>query len=166
MNSSTQTIKDHPLRPHGRFGRLSYLGWSFMMALIFVITVFIPLVFSAGLLDKNASEGTNTVTIIFMLTLSLIVLISCYIAIVFIIRRLHDCNRSAWLALLIIVPVINLFFILYLLCAKGTEGPNNFGPVRETRGWEKVLGSIYAVLFPLGLILNILMSLASMSAPH
>lgn len=83
MNSSTQTIKDHPLRPHGRFGRLSYLGWSFMMALIFVITVFIPLVFSAGLFDKNASEGTNTVTIIFMLTLSLIVLISCYIAIVF-----------------------------------------------------------------------------------
>ncbi|WAU73784.1 DUF805 domain-containing protein [Acinetobacter sp. TR11] len=167
MNSSIQqTIADNPLRPLGRFSRLSYLGWSFMMTLIFLIIAIIPLIFSASLLDKNTSEGANTVSIIFILTLSLITLTFYYLSIVFMIRRLHDCNRSAWLALLIIVPVINLFFILYLLCAKGTEGPNNFGPVRETKGWEKVLGLISAVLLPLSMVANILMWMASMSAPH
>nr|WP_314368759.1 DUF805 domain-containing protein [uncultured Acinetobacter sp.] len=164
MNSSIQqTIADNPLRPLGRFSRLSYLGWSFLMNLIFFVAIGIPILILANSFDPDAFAKY---TVLFMLICGLTGLILLYLSIVFLIRRLHDCNRSAWLGLLIIVPVINLFFILYLLCAKGTEGPNNFGPVRETRGWEKVLGSIYAILFPLGLILNILMSIASMSAPH
>lgn len=42
------------------------------------------------------------------------------------IRRLHDCSRSAWYFLLLLIPIIN-FYGLYLLCKKGTEGANSYG---------------------------------------
>lgn len=42
--------------------------------------------------------------------------------------------------------------MLYLFCAKGTDGVNKFGPVRATAPWEKVLGWIYIILIPLLII--------------
>ena len=45
-----------------------------------------------------------------------------------IIRRLHDLNKSGWFALLLLVPIIDFFFALYLLFVKGTDGPNDYGP--------------------------------------
>ena len=46
------------------------------------------------------------------------------------VRRLHDSGRSGWFALLLFVPLINLFCIA-LLCLPGTPGSNRFGPVPE-----------------------------------
>jgi uncharacterized membrane protein YhaH (DUF805 family) len=43
------------------------------------------------------------------------------------VRRIHDGNKSAWTLLLAFVPLVN-FYILYLLCRQGTQGPNNYGP--------------------------------------
>lgn len=43
------------------------------------------------------------------------------------IRRLHDLDKSGWLVLIMLIPIINLLFIVYLLVAKGTTGPNRFG---------------------------------------
>ncbi len=42
--------------------------------------------------------------------------------------RLHDLDRSGWLALLILVPGLNLLLVAALACKKGTVGPNRFGP--------------------------------------
>lgn len=39
-------------------------------------------------------------------------------------RRLHDCNMSGWLSLLLIVPGMQLF----LLLMPGTKGENKHGP--------------------------------------
>lgn len=44
------------------------------------------------------------------------------------IRRLQDLNHSPLVWMLGYIPVINLFFFLYLLFAKGTEGDNVYGP--------------------------------------
>ncbi len=44
------------------------------------------------------------------------------------IRRLQDLNHSPLVWMLGYLPVINLFFFLYLLFAKGTEGDNVYGP--------------------------------------
>ncbi len=44
------------------------------------------------------------------------------------IRRLQDLNHSPLVWMLGSIPVINLFFFLYLLFAKGTEGDNLYGP--------------------------------------
>ena len=43
------------------------------------------------------------------------------------IQRLHDLDKSGWYLLFILVPVVSLVFGLYLIFAKGTEGPNRFG---------------------------------------
>ena len=49
------------------------------------------------------------------------------------VRRLHDLEKSGWWMLLLLVPLVNLFFALYLLFFKGTEGPNEYGedPLRQ-----------------------------------
>ncbi|WP_308620614.1 DUF805 domain-containing protein [uncultured Desulfovibrio sp.] len=43
------------------------------------------------------------------------------------VRRLHDSDRSGWLALLLFVPLVNLF-CLALLFLPGTPGSNRYGP--------------------------------------
>ena len=46
----------------------------------------------------------------------------------FIVRRCHDLNKSGYWGLLVLVPIVNFFFLLYLLFAKGTDGWNQYGP--------------------------------------
>lgn len=44
-------------------------------------------------------------------------------------------------------------FFVYLSCAKGDAGTNNYGAPRITRGWEKVLAWIYIVIFPISILI-------------
>ncbi len=44
------------------------------------------------------------------------------------IRRLHDLDRPTWWIIGNFVPIVNVAVSLYLLLAKGTDGPNQFGP--------------------------------------
>lgn len=43
------------------------------------------------------------------------------------VRRLHDLDLSGWWMLLMLVPLVNIFFALYMLFFKGTDGPNQYG---------------------------------------
>ena len=43
------------------------------------------------------------------------------------IRRLHDTNKSGWMYLLVLIPVVN-FYILVLMCFDSDEGENDYGP--------------------------------------
>jgi len=49
------------------------------------------------------------------------------------VRRCHDLDKSGFWLLLGFVPCINFFWTLYLLCKRGTIGPNQYGedPVRN-----------------------------------
>ncbi len=44
------------------------------------------------------------------------------------VRRLHDLDRPTWWIVGNFVPIVNVLFSLYLLLAKGTAGPNQYGP--------------------------------------
>jgi uncharacterized membrane protein YhaH (DUF805 family) len=44
------------------------------------------------------------------------------------VRRLHDVNKSGWFILIALIPIIGWIWILVLLCTKGTEGENKYGP--------------------------------------
>ena len=44
------------------------------------------------------------------------------------VRRCHDVGLSGWWMLLVIVPVINFFFNVYLFFKAGQSGPNEYGP--------------------------------------
>ena len=43
-------------------------------------------------------------------------------------RRLHDHNKSGWLQLIILVPLIGWIIVLVLMVLPGNEGENKHGP--------------------------------------
>jgi uncharacterized membrane protein YhaH (DUF805 family) len=45
-----------------------------------------------------------------------------------IVRRLHDTGKSGFLALLLLIPVVNFILIIVWGATNGTPGPNQFGP--------------------------------------
>ena len=44
------------------------------------------------------------------------------------VRRLHDQDRSGWLLLLMLIPILGWFALFVLMCLDGTRGRNRFGP--------------------------------------
>jgi len=44
------------------------------------------------------------------------------------VRRLHDQDRSGWLLLLLLIPLLGWFAVLVLMCLEGTKGDNSYGP--------------------------------------
>jgi uncharacterized membrane protein YhaH (DUF805 family) len=44
------------------------------------------------------------------------------------VRRLHDQNRTGWLLLLYLIPVLGWFALLVLFLLDGNQGPNRYGP--------------------------------------
>ncbi len=153
LTDSSITITDNVFNANGRFGRLSFFAWLFIITIIFYVIFGItaaiftpsePMQSTAGLLG-----GFPATAIIIFVILYIALL---YLNIIFTIRRLHDMNKTGWLSLLLIIPLINLFFMLYLSIGKGTLGANNYGLPRITQGWEKVLGWIYIILVPITLL--------------
>jgi len=121
-----------------------------LMSFSILIIIGIIAAFSPGLLaDPTTMTGSSMLATV-LIGIAYIVLL--YFSFVFTIRRLHDRNHIGWLSLLILVPGINLVFILYLIFAKGDDRSNQYGPRRNTKGWEKVLAWIYILIFPLAFL--------------
>ncbi len=160
MNSIPPALHvDKAWQPQGRFTRLSYLAWVFLSNLVFNVIYFVFAIFYVLSIGVTASfeEMLNSglpAGILGIAVLAAFVLFALflYYSFVFTIRRLHDCNRSGWLSLLMLIPVINIIFMLYVFLARGTEGNNNYGAPRPTKDWEKVLAIIYIVLMVLGFL--------------
>lgn len=47
-------------------------------------------------------------------------------------RRLHDVNKTGWLQLLFLIPLIGLIIMIVILAGKGDEGANKYGEVTGT----------------------------------
>jgi uncharacterized membrane protein YhaH (DUF805 family) len=146
---------DSPLSAKGRFGRLSFFAWLLIITIVFYVAFAI---FAAAFLLTGSSDAQPTDSMLGGLSIfGIIVALIIYIAFVYYnfvitIRRLHDVNKTGWLSLLFIVPLVNLFFMIYLSLAKGTQGINKYGLPRITLGWEKVLGWIYIIFIPIMLV--------------
>lgn len=99
----------------GRISRGTYQLWFFI-----IITINIFIYFFA-IFDKTYhSELELRNNIILFLTLNFVV------AFILAGGRLNDLNKSAWFALLLLVPFIN-FSSLLLLFLDGTKGENDYG---------------------------------------
>ena len=144
-----------PYSPSGRFGRLSYIAWVTVVAVAGQLVI---LIFSGGAafelpvdptgVPETAPQiGSAEIVVLFLVSL-----ITLVISIIFATRRCHDIDISGWWNLLILIPLVNLFYVLFLMLKRGSEGPNRYGLPRETRGWEKVVGIIGIVLYA-GLVL-------------
>lgn len=49
------------------------------------------------------------------------------------IKRLQDMNSSGWWLLLRFIPIVSLFYLLWLLIGSGTVGPNKYGDDPKNR---------------------------------
>ena len=67
----------------------------------------------------------------------------------FMVRRLHDMDKSGWWSLLIIVPLVNLILALFLLFAPGSDGENRFGEPPPPNSTWVIVGAWSLLLVPL-----------------
>jgi len=69
------------------------------------------------------------------------------------IKRLHDLDMNDCWVLVLVVPLLNSLFSLYLLLAPGTDGPNRFGPPPPPNsGAVNFFGWIIILLYILALL--------------
>jgi uncharacterized membrane protein YhaH (DUF805 family) len=140
-----------PLSPKGRFGRLSFIAWYMLVTILSYI--------ATGLLGGTTlfmETDPEKIALFFSsmggFSYVLLTIITTVLLVIFVIRRLHDVNTTGWLALLLIIPLVNLILMLYLLLKRGDEGSNRFAAVRPTTGWEKVLGYTGTALIVAGFV--------------
>lgn len=145
----TSSLLDKPLNPNGRFCRHSFAAWSFLNTIICIFSVLLILsIFN----QFHATSYAKSMTFLgYLLTLGVLVCFFYYSFIISI-RRLHDQNLSGWWSLLLIVPILNFLFFLYLLYNKGDDGMNKYGFSRIIFGWEKILGNAYMIIAPFAIL--------------
>ena len=134
----------------GRIGRLRYLAYSMLVSLLVAL---------AGAIFVGVGAAISHSSAMAFVTLIPIYLIAFAASIVFCKRRLNDLDQSGWLALLMLVPLINAIFGLYLMFAPGSKDGNKYGapPAPNSRGvilaawlaiFVPVIGIVAAVAIP------------------
>lgn len=149
-------VPDRPLSAQGRFNRLSYLGWYGFLNIILVILYLCLAGFTGVLSFTTLAINDDRLVNFFSSTMGIGVIIlwaiATYFHFVFMIRRLHDLNRSGWLSLLIFIPIVQFFFILYMVLASGTSGYNDYGAPRPSAVWEKIVAWLMIIIMLLGIV--------------
>ncbi|MGZ3181183.1 MAG: DUF805 domain-containing protein [Telluria sp.] len=96
----------------GRLGRLRYWAYGVLVAVLSGILVYgVMWVATGGAHKSMLTDLIATIPLLYLVR-----------------RRLHDLDRNGWLSVLILIPLLNVFFSLYLVFARGTDGPNEYGP--------------------------------------
>ena len=101
----------------GRIGRVRYLAYSFgsIMAGLLILAVLMGIIAAAA-----GPAAAFTVYIAGIIALVVV-------GVLFGIQRLHDLDKSGWLYLVMLIPLVGAFFSFYLIFAPGTKEMNRFG---------------------------------------
>lgn len=102
-------------RFRGRASRGEFWGFSILTTII----IFVALVIDAVYISGPGSEEHRFAGLVTLLHLLPTLAVS--------IRRLHDTDRSGWLLLINIIPLLGVLLLLVWTCQAGTAGPNRFG---------------------------------------
>ncbi|PAB61297.1 DUF805 domain-containing protein [Anaeromicrobium sediminis] len=99
---------------HGRINRAKYWGYHFLVGIV-----------SSTLSHGIAYLMDNSIgTVLYYI----IAIGSFYPMMCIIVKRLHDVDKSGYLAFLCLIPIVNLYPAILCAFIKGTDGPNRFGP--------------------------------------
>lgn len=104
------------LAPGGRIGRMEFF-WAQLFAIVIIMVAGV----SATLL---ARDKYSVLALLIALPLTFLAI---YVSCVAGVKRCHDLDKSGWLYLLLVIPVVGSIFSLYLLFAKGAEQNNKYG---------------------------------------
>lgn len=101
----------------GRARRTEY--WMFFLInLIFSLIASLTDI-AMGTFSAEAGIGTfGTIYSAFILIPNIAVMV----------RRLHDTGKSAWMLLVLVIPFLGVFYLVYLLTIDSEPGTNRFGP--------------------------------------
>lgn len=120
----------------GRLNRKPFI--YYIIFLIVISLAFIGIITLLGLASALSiailGENVNDLNVLSQIEVIPILVVSLILIILFLplnflmIRRLHDLNFSGWWIIFpIVFPFGYFIFILYLILAKGTNGPNKYG---------------------------------------
>ena len=145
---------------HGRVSRVQFLAYSTFNALIALMLVALLFVMIGGFQGMvNASSEQLPMSLLGASSVGVAVLFYLQLAVSK--RRFNDLNKTGWLALLMLVPGVNILVYLYLLAVKGSEGANYYGlPARPATQLKTVL----MVLIPL-LVMSLIGLLTQVVVP-
>lgn len=136
--------KDALLHPSGRFGRLSLIAWLTILA---IILCSLNLYISFQML--NTDEDFNQIEPLAFFLWATLHISSIYTFFIFIIRRLHDLNRSGWWSVLILIPIVQVLFLFFIFVAPGSFHDNQYGSSRLTPVWEKTVALVSIICTPI-----------------
>ena len=145
---------------HGRVSRVQFLAYSTFNALIALMLVALLFVMIGGFQGMvNASSEQLPMSLLGASSVGVAVLFYLQLAVSK--RRFNDLNKTGWLALLMLVPGVNILVYLYLLAIEGTAGANYYGlPARPATQLKTVL----MVLIPL-LVMSLIGLLTQVVVP-
>ena len=145
---------------HGRVSRVHFLAYSTFNALIALMLVALLFVMIGGFQGMvNASSEQLPMSLLGASSVGVAVLFYLQLAVSK--RRFNDLNKTGWLALLMLVPGVNVLVYLYLLAVEGTAGANYYGlPARPATQLKTVL----MVLIPL-LVMSLIGLLTQVVVP-
>ena len=145
---------------HGRVSRVQFLAYSTFNALIALMLVAFLFVMIGGFQGMvNASSEQLPMSLLGASSVGMAVLFYLQLAVSK--RRFNDLNKTGWLALLMLVPGVNILVYLYLLAVEGTAGANYYGlPARPATQLKTVL----MVLIPL-LVMSLIGLLTQVVVP-
>ena len=112
-------IKNEYFCFEGRINRKFYITRSLIIAVVVMVLYFIIYAATTDIFGIMSDFGV-------MLTL-IVQLVGTIAGISLNIRRFHDFNKSGWWILIFMVPFVNLYFSIKLLCIRGDVGANNYG---------------------------------------
>jgi uncharacterized membrane protein YhaH (DUF805 family) len=148
-HSPQETYTPAMFQLRGRIGRVRYLAYSFVLNMLLVVCA-VVLVTLAG----DSADGLLVVKWVAAAA-------AAGLAVIVGGRRLHDMGYTCWAALVLLIPVVNLVFSLWLIGAPGNPGVNRFGlPPGSNSRAVIVLAWAVPVLFMAGVLAAIAL------APH
>ncbi|MBR9882066.1 MAG: DUF805 domain-containing protein [Gammaproteobacteria bacterium] len=139
----------------GRIGRIQYFNRTAVPGLV-VNGIILAISFT----NIDIYSPSAFTTALFLLVTQLILTVSFTIyAVIQAKRRLNDLNKSGWLILLFLIPLISLIPFIMVTFIKGTDGDNRYGRIPPATG-PRDFRLFFASLGLLIIVSAILVSLA------
>ena len=107
-------------RTDGRLNRLGYIKYMLLLAIIGGVGTFVTSSMATFLTGDPTGMLVNLVTAAWGIA-------AVTGNVMLMIRRLHDLDKSGYFAIIALVPFIGFIYSIYLFCAQGTVGWNQYG---------------------------------------
>ena len=104
----------------GRLNRLGYIKYMIILAIIAGGGLFVTSSMATFLTGDPTGKLVNVVTYIWGA-------VAAVGNLMLMIRRVHDLGKSGYFALISLIPVIGTIYSIYLFCAAGQVGSNQYG---------------------------------------